>query len=71
MQFFVRLGYAVVVDTPGAIPIVGPNGQENNNYVNDLRNDLSAVIDELDAALAHRSGCGWPSAATPTARSRR
>jgi dipeptidyl aminopeptidase/acylaminoacyl peptidase len=48
MQFFVRLGYAVVVDTPGAIPIVGPSGQQNNNYVNDLRNSLSAVIDELD-----------------------
>ena len=47
-QFFVRLGYAVVVDTPGAIPIVGPNGQENNNYVNDLRNNLSAIIDELE-----------------------
>ncbi len=48
MEFFTRLGYAVVVDTPGAIPIVGPTGQENNHYVNDLRNDLSAVIDELD-----------------------
>jgi dipeptidyl aminopeptidase/acylaminoacyl peptidase len=48
MQFFVRLGYAVVVDTPGAIPIVGPNGQQNNNYVNDLRNGLAAIIDELD-----------------------
>jgi dipeptidyl aminopeptidase/acylaminoacyl peptidase len=48
MQFFVRLGYAVVVDTPGALPIVGPNGQENNNYVNDLRNNLAAIIDELD-----------------------
>ena len=47
MQFFVRLGYAVVVDAP-AIPIVGPQGQQNNNYVNDLRNSLSAVIDELD-----------------------
>jgi dipeptidyl aminopeptidase/acylaminoacyl peptidase len=47
MQFFVRLGYAVVIDTP-ALPIVGPQGQQNNNYVNDLRNDLSAVIDELD-----------------------
>jgi dipeptidyl aminopeptidase/acylaminoacyl peptidase len=45
MQFFVRLGYAVVEpDTP----IVGPEGQMNNNYVNDLRNDLSATIDELD-----------------------
>ena len=48
MQFLVRLGYAVVVDTPGAIPIVGPQGQQNNNYVNDLRNSLSAVIDELE-----------------------
>ncbi len=48
MQFLVRLGYAVVVDTPGAIPIVGPSGQQNNNYVNDLRNSLAAVIDELD-----------------------
>ena len=48
MQFFARLGYAVVVDTPGAIPIVGPQGQQNNNYVNDLRNSLSAVIDELE-----------------------
>jgi dipeptidyl aminopeptidase/acylaminoacyl peptidase len=47
MQFLVRLGYAVVVDTP-ALPIVGPTGQQNNNYVNDLRNGLSAVIDELE-----------------------
>jgi len=47
IQFFIRLGYAVIVDTP-ALPIVGPQGQQNNNYVNDLRNDLSAVIDELD-----------------------
>jgi dipeptidyl aminopeptidase/acylaminoacyl peptidase len=47
MEFFVRLGYAVVVDPPG-LPIVGPTGQQNNNYVNDLRNGLAAVIDELD-----------------------
>jgi dipeptidyl aminopeptidase/acylaminoacyl peptidase len=45
MEYFVRLGYAVVVpDTP----IVGPQGVMNNNYVNDLRNDLAATIDELD-----------------------
>src|SRR4029079_6394411 len=45
MEYFVRLGYAVVVpDTP----IVGPQGQMNNNYGNDLRNDLAATIDELD-----------------------
>jgi len=45
MEYFTRLGYAVVdPDTP----IVGPQGQMNNNYVNDLRNDLAATIDELD-----------------------
>ena len=53
MEFFVRLGYAVVEpDTP----IVGPQGQMNNNYVNDLRNDLAATIDELDRrGLADRT----------------
>ncbi len=45
MQFLVRLGYAVV--EPDA-PIVGTTGQQNNNYENDLRNNLSAVIDEVD-----------------------
>lgn len=45
MQYFVRLGYAVV--EPDS-PIVGAAGQMNNNYVNDLRNNLAAVIDELD-----------------------
>lgn len=45
MEYFTRLGYAVIdPDTP----IVGPQGQMNDNYVNDLRNDLSATIDELD-----------------------
>jgi dipeptidyl aminopeptidase/acylaminoacyl peptidase len=53
IQYFVRLGYAVV--EPDA-PIVGPQGQMNNNYVNDLRNDLAAVIDELDRrGLADRT----------------
>ncbi len=53
MQFFVRLGYAVV--EPDS-PIVGPQGEQNNNYVNDLRNDLAAVIDELDRrALVDRT----------------
>jgi dipeptidyl aminopeptidase/acylaminoacyl peptidase len=45
MAFFIRLGYAVV--EPDS-PIVGPTGQMNNNYVHDLRNNLAAVIDELD-----------------------
>ena len=45
IQYLARLGYAVV--EPDA-PIVGPNGQWNNNYENDLRNNLAAVIDEVD-----------------------
>jgi dipeptidyl aminopeptidase/acylaminoacyl peptidase len=53
VEFFVRLGYAVV--EPDA-PIVGPQGQMNNNYVNDLRNNLAATIDELDRrALVDRT----------------
>ena len=44
-QFLVRLGYAVIENDS---PIVGPAGQMNNNYVNDLRNNLAATIDELD-----------------------
>lgn len=45
MHYLVRLGYAVV--EPDA-PIVGNAGQMNNNYEHDLRNNLAAVIDELD-----------------------
>ncbi|NJD19495.1 MAG: S9 family peptidase, partial [Gemmatimonadetes bacterium] len=45
MQFLARLGYAVI--EPDA-PIVGKANQMNNNYENDLRNNLAAVIDELD-----------------------
>ncbi|MCI0436013.1 MAG: prolyl oligopeptidase family serine peptidase, partial [Gemmatimonadetes bacterium] len=45
MHFLTRLGYAVV--EPDA-PIVGNTGQMNNNYENDLRNNLSVVIDSLD-----------------------
>jgi dipeptidyl aminopeptidase/acylaminoacyl peptidase len=45
MEYFVRLGYAVVSNDA---PIIGPQGQMNNNYVNDLRNNLAATIDELD-----------------------
>jgi dipeptidyl aminopeptidase/acylaminoacyl peptidase len=53
MEFFIRLGYAVV--EPDS-PIVGVAGQMNNNYVHDLRNNLSAVIDELDRrALVDRT----------------
>ena len=53
MQFFVRLGYAVI--EPDS-PIVGPQGQMNDNYEHDLRNNLAAVIDELDRrALVDRT----------------
>jgi dienelactone hydrolase len=45
MEYLVQLGYAVV--EPDA-PIVGKAGQMNNNYEHDLRNNLAAVIDELD-----------------------
>jgi dipeptidyl aminopeptidase/acylaminoacyl peptidase len=45
MQYMVRMGYAVV--EPDA-PIVGEAGRMNNNYEHDLRNNLAAVIDELD-----------------------
>lgn len=45
MQYLVRLGYVVV--EPDA-PIVGKAGQMNNNYENNLRNNLATVIDELD-----------------------
>lgn len=45
MEYLVSLGYAVV--EPDA-PIVGDEGQMNNNYEYDLRNNLAAVIDELD-----------------------
>ncbi len=38
-------GYAVV--EPDA-PIIGPQGRMNDNYITDLRNNLSAVIDLLD-----------------------
>jgi dipeptidyl aminopeptidase/acylaminoacyl peptidase len=45
MEFLVRLGYAVV--EPDA-PIIGEQGAMNNNYEHDLRNNLAAVIDEID-----------------------
>ena len=45
MQFLARAGYAIV--EPDA-PIVGNAGQWNNNYENDLRNNLAAVIDSID-----------------------
>jgi dipeptidyl aminopeptidase/acylaminoacyl peptidase len=45
MEILTRAGYAVI--EPDA-PIIGPAGRMNDFYVPDLRNNLSAVIDELD-----------------------
>jgi dipeptidyl aminopeptidase/acylaminoacyl peptidase len=45
MSLLTLVGYAVVEPD---IPIVGPAGRINDNYVPDLRNSLWAVIDELD-----------------------
>jgi len=45
MTLLTLLGYAVVEPD---VPIVGPPGKMNDNYVPDLRNSLWAVIDELD-----------------------
>jgi dipeptidyl aminopeptidase/acylaminoacyl peptidase len=56
IHFLARLGYTVV--EPDA-PIVGQTGEMNNNYEHDLRNNLSAVIDELDRrGLADRRRIG-------------
>lgn len=45
MEILTQAGYAVI--EPDA-PIIGPSGRMNDFYVHDLRNNLSAVIDELD-----------------------
>ncbi|HWG54566.1 MAG TPA: prolyl oligopeptidase family serine peptidase [Gemmatimonadaceae bacterium] len=45
IEYLVTQGYAVADFDP---PIVGEQGRMNDNYVNDLRNNLYAVIDELD-----------------------
>jgi len=45
MEYLIKLGYAIVQPD---CPIIGKQGQMNNNYVQDLRNNLWAVIDFLD-----------------------
>jgi len=45
IEYLVTQGYAVANFDP---PIVGVNGRMNDNYVNDLVANLSAVLDELD-----------------------
>jgi dipeptidyl aminopeptidase/acylaminoacyl peptidase len=44
-EMFTLLGYAVVEPE---CPIVGPADRKNDSYIPDLRNNLSATIDELD-----------------------
>ena len=46
MEILSLQGYAVIV--PDA-PIIGDSGRMNDNYVHDLRNNLAAVIDFMDA----------------------
>jgi dipeptidyl aminopeptidase/acylaminoacyl peptidase len=45
IEYLITQGYAVANFDP---PIVGDVGRMNDNYVSDLVNNLSAVIDELD-----------------------
>jgi dipeptidyl aminopeptidase/acylaminoacyl peptidase len=45
IEYLVTQGYAVANFNP---PIIGAQGRMNDNYIADLRNNLSAVIDELD-----------------------
>jgi len=45
IEYLVTQGYAVANFDP---PIVGVNGRMNDNYVNDLIANLTAVLDELD-----------------------
>jgi dipeptidyl aminopeptidase/acylaminoacyl peptidase len=47
-EIWVTQGYVVI--QPVDIPIVGPQGRMNDNYVTDLRIDLDAVIDAVDKA---------------------
>jgi dipeptidyl aminopeptidase/acylaminoacyl peptidase len=56
MQILTLHGYAVVEPD---LPIVGEDGQYNDNYQQDLRNTLATVIDSLDKrGLADREKLG-------------
>jgi dipeptidyl aminopeptidase/acylaminoacyl peptidase len=57
MVLLTLLGYAVVEPD---VPIVGPAGKMNDNYVPDLRNSLWAAIDELDKkGIIDRDRLAW------------
>ena len=45
IEYLVTQGYAVANFSP---PVIGAAGRMNDNYVSDLQQNLSAVIDELD-----------------------
>jgi dipeptidyl aminopeptidase/acylaminoacyl peptidase len=45
IRLLTLLGYVVVEPD---VPIFGPEGRMNDNYIQDLRNDHAAIIDELD-----------------------
>ena len=45
IEYMATQGYAVANFSP---PVIGPAGRMNDNYVSDLRQNLSAVIDELE-----------------------
>ena len=51
MAILTLLGYAVVEPD---VPIVGPAGKMNDNYVTDLKSSLKTAIDELRQAGDHR-----------------
>ena len=54
--FLITQGYAVVEPD---VPIFGEQNRMNDNYIPDLRNNLSAVIDELDRrGIADRQRMG-------------
>jgi dienelactone hydrolase len=54
--YLITQGYAVVEPD---MPIVGEQNRMNDNYVSDLRNDMSAIIDELDRrGIADRQRMG-------------
>jgi dipeptidyl aminopeptidase/acylaminoacyl peptidase len=56
MEIMATQGYAIVQPD---LPIFGSPGRMNDNYVADLRNGLTAVIDELDArAIIDRQRLG-------------
>jgi dipeptidyl aminopeptidase/acylaminoacyl peptidase len=56
-EIWATQGYVVL--QPAAIPVFGPNGSMNDNYVNELRDGLYATIDAgVDAGMLDRDRVG-------------